>query len=65
MIDVALWQIDERLIDANLRIVLDASRGDQADHERAVERGWQGDRDDPPVWHRMITHDAVSGGVAA
>jgi len=35
------------------------SRGDQADRERAVERGGQGDGDAPTGRHRMIVGTAV------
>ena len=43
--------------------VHDAGRRDPADDECAVERGRQGDRDDPAGRDRMRGHDAVAIGV--
>jgi hypothetical protein len=52
---------DQRFIDTDLCGIHDAGRRDQADHERAVERGRQGDRDDPAGGDRMsIAYDQVS-----
>jgi hypothetical protein len=42
------------LIDTELRELHHAGRGDQADHERVVERGRQDDRNDPAGRDRMM-----------
>jgi hypothetical protein len=56
----------ERIIDRDLCDDHDAGRRDQADHELAVERGQQGDRDDPAGRDRISgsADDAVTVSVA-
>jgi hypothetical protein len=68
---IALLRIEsnlqhERIIDRDLWQLHDAGRRDQADHERAVERGQQGDGDDPAGRHRMnqIADDAIAVVIA-
>jgi hypothetical protein len=46
-------QQHQRIIDRDLWKLHDAGRCDPADHERAVERGRQGDSDDPAGRNRM------------